>query len=317
MRRTWSTLFGPVPSRRLGRSLGVDLTPHKTCTFDCVFCQLGQTTRRTLDRREWVPTTEVRDELRRWAASGETADCVTLSGAGEPTLHSGFGEVLSAIRELTGRPAVLLSNGSLFHLREVRAAAAAADIVKLTLSAWDQASFELVHQPHPDLRFAQMVEGFRAFRAGYRGRLWIEVFLVSGMNAAGGDVERMAKIVRGLAPDAVHLNTVTRPPSEGMALPVPPDRLEALAGLFTPRATVLASRASTIAPHAAACQAAILAMLERRPCTAGQVAESFGLHPNEVAKYLGNLVRGGDVRARPLRGVTFYAGVQLEGTHLQ
>jgi wyosine [tRNA(Phe)-imidazoG37] synthetase (radical SAM superfamily) len=134
-------LFGPVPSRRLGLSLGVDLNPVKVCTENCVFCQVGRTTELTAERREWVPTAEVLAEFDRWAAAGGTADYVTLSGSGEPTMHAGFGEVLRRV-QATGRyRTALLSNGSLMWRPEVRRDAAAADVVKVTISAWDEASF--------------------------------------------------------------------------------------------------------------------------------------------------------------------------------
>lgn len=133
-------LFGPVPSRRLGRSLGVDLTPYKTCTLDCVFCQLGRTTKKTVTRQEYVPTDRVLAELEQWLKSDGKADYITLSGSGEPTLHSRFGEVLEFIRANSKIPAVLLSNGMMLYLPEVRAAAAYANVLKVSLSAWDQMS---------------------------------------------------------------------------------------------------------------------------------------------------------------------------------
>ena len=150
---TYRHVFGPVPSRRFGRSLGVDLTPLKTCSFNCVFCQLGPTPRTTLERREYVPVQSVKNEILRWRDAGGTADYATLSGSGEPTLHSGFGEVLRFLKAELPCSAVLLTNGSLLHLPEVRAAAAEADVAKLSLSAWDDDSFRQINRPHPDLDF--------------------------------------------------------------------------------------------------------------------------------------------------------------------
>ena len=146
-------LFGPVPSRRLGRSLGVDLTPHKTCSLDCVFCQLGRTTEKTIARQEYVPTDKVLAELAEWLDRDGQADYITLSGSGEPTLHSGFGKVLEFIRSKSVIPAVLLTNGTMLQLPEVREAAACANVVKISLSAWNQASYEWVNRPHNQLRF--------------------------------------------------------------------------------------------------------------------------------------------------------------------
>lgn len=132
--KKYNHLFGPVPSRRFGRSLGIDLTPYKTCSFDCIFCQLGKTTVKTLERREYVPAAEVIEELDDWIKSGGEADYITLSGSGEPTLHSRFGEIIEFARGASSIPVALLTNGSTLGIPEVRAAAAKADVVKISLS---------------------------------------------------------------------------------------------------------------------------------------------------------------------------------------
>ncbi len=303
----YTTLFGPVPSRRLGRSLGVDLTPFKTCSFDCVFCQLGRTTRKTVRRRDYVPVRAVKAELSRWRKAGGTTEVITLAGSGEPTLHAHFGEVLAFIRERTPFPAVLLSNGSLFHLPEVRAAARRASVVKLSLSAWDQASLERINRPHCAVSFARMVDGFRAFRDEFQGRLWLEVFLLQGVNAAPVEVERIARLADVIGPDEVHLNTAVRPPAERTAVAVPRRQMEAVAGLFHPRAKVIADYRAGRGTQIAANETAILALLRRRPCTAGQIAAVFGMHANEVAKYLGKLKRTGDITAQRKGLNAYYA----------
>ncbi len=152
-------LFGPVPSRRFGRSLGVDLTPYKTCTLDCVFCQLGRTTKKTVTWQEYVPTDSVLAELGEWLKRDGQADYITLSGSGEPTLHSGFGKVLEFIRSKTTTLAVLPTSGTTLQSRQVREAAACANVVKVSLSAWDQASYEWMNRPHIELQFEQLVPG--------------------------------------------------------------------------------------------------------------------------------------------------------------
>jgi wyosine [tRNA(Phe)-imidazoG37] synthetase (radical SAM superfamily) len=290
--------------------LGVDLTPFKTCTLDCVFCQLGRTTRKTIVRDEYVPTADVVAELDAWLKDGGTADHITLAGSGEPTLHTRFGDVLQAVRDRTCIPTALLSNGTLFTQPEVREAAKRADLVKLTLSAWDAVSFAHIHRPDPGLDFSRIVDGYRAFRQGFHGRLWIEVFLLWGANTVPGDVEKIAALIESVGPDEIHLNTSTRPPAEDFALAAPRSNMERLAGLFRPRATVVAGFSSAAASGFAATEATILAMLERRPCTARQIAGGFGMHPNEVAKYLGNLSLAQRIRPRSSNGETYYSAVE-------
>jgi wyosine [tRNA(Phe)-imidazoG37] synthetase (radical SAM superfamily) len=307
-------LFGPVPSRRLGRSLGVDLTPFKTCTLDCIFCQLGRTTHKTLERKEYVPSVEVEAELAAWIKGSGTADHITLAGSGEPTLHTRFGDILQFIRARTDIPTALLSNGTLFTQPEVRDAATCADIVKLSLSAWDPYSFAHVNRPHADLNFQKLLDGYREFRDGFQGTLWIEVFLVWGTNSVRGDVARIAALVEAIGPDAIHLNTAVRPPAEEYAAALPRGKMEELAGLFRPTATVTAEFSADTSAAVAVSEGTILAMLERRPCTAQQIAEVFGMHLNEVSKYLGALSRKGRIRVQDQSGcAAYYVAVEAQG----
>lgn len=282
-------LFGPVPSRRFGRSLGIDLTPHKTCTLDCVFCQLGRTTCQTIDRHPWVPVTDVVDEIEAWLARDGEADYLTLSGSGEPTLHSEFGRVLAHLQDHP-IPSVLLTNGSLLTEPDVRRAAALAKVVKISLSAWDQKSFEWVNRPHPGLDFNTMLNGMTAFREMFGGELWLEVFLLSGINDAVRDVRRIAGLAKRLAPSRIHLNTIARPPAENFAVAVPLEKLNELADLFDPPAAIAAGSNVPATRRTLAGAADILAMLKRRPCTTAQIKAAFGMHINEISKILSLLL---------------------------
>jgi len=311
-------LFGPVPSRRLGRSLGVDLTPYKTCSLDCVFCQLGRTTEKTVIRKEYAPTDAVIAEIERWLKKGGKADYITLSGSGEPTLHEHFGEILAFIREKSTIPSVLLTNGTLLHLPEVRDAASLANVVKVSLSAWDQASYMWVNRPHPELRFDRLVQGQKAFRAQFKGDLWIEVFLVGGMNSDKEEVKKIASLAKEICPARIHLNTAVRPPAEDFATPLSRERMEELSHLFDPPAEIIAEFSAEKDLKLQANKETVLAMLRRRPCTADQIARGFGMHLNEVSKYLGNLMRADQIRAERKDSTIYYAAVRMEtGRHAQ
>jgi wyosine [tRNA(Phe)-imidazoG37] synthetase (radical SAM superfamily) len=288
-------LFGPVPSRRFGRSLGIDLTPHKTCSLDCVFCQLGRTSEKTLTRKRYFPTVEVVAEVKHWLKVDGEADYLTLSGSGEPTLHAEFGEVLSALRD-TPILSALLTNGTLLQLPEVRAGARLADVVKVSLSAWDQQSFIWVNRPHPTLDFQSYFDGLKQFRHDFSGQLWLEVFLLSGINAMRNRVEAIAALSRELSPDRIHLNTVVRPPAEAFAAAVPLPELEKFSSLFDPPARIAAESGCRRSKALTADSSAILAMLRRRPCTNEQIQAAFGLHINEVSKTLGLLIRNRLIR---------------------
>ncbi len=289
-------LFGPVPSRRLGRSLGIDLTPYKTCSLDCVFCQLGRTPVKTIKRREYVDTVGVLTELKDWLETDGQADYITLSGSGEPTLHSRFGEVLKFIRENSTIPAGLLTNGTMLYLPEVREAAAHANVVKVSLSAWDQAPYEWVNRPHPQLPFDQLIEGQKSFRAQFKGQLWMEVFLIKGMNSMSEDVCKVAALAKEIAPNRIQLNTAIRPPAEDFVMPLSEKQMSSLSHLFQPNAEIIAEFNTGRLRDVQATQNSILAMLKRRPCTTEQIASGFSIHINEVLKYLGILMRAGHIR---------------------
>ena len=306
-------LFGPVPSRRLGRSLGVDLNIYKKCSLDCVFCQLGRTTEKTIIRQEYVPTDMVLAELKEWLKTNGKADYITLSGSGEPTLHSHFGEVLQFIHKNSKIPAVLLTNGTMLHLPEVRDAASLADIVKVSLSAWDQDSYELVNRPHTQARFEQLVEGQKAFRAQFKGELWIEIFLVGGMNSTPDDVRKIAALAKEISPDRIHLNTAVRPPAEDFAAALSKEHMEALTHLFQPVAEVIAEFSTKHAKHLQVNQQTTFSMLQRRPCTADQIADIFGMHLNEVSKYLGKLMRTDQILAERKNNTIYYAAKSMKG----
>ncbi|MCK5802300.1 MAG: radical SAM protein [Lentisphaeria bacterium] len=305
--RQYKHLFGPVPSRRFGRSLGIDLTPFKTCSLNCVFCQLGQTTTLTAQRREYVPTVNVLEEIDHWLANDGQADVVTFAGSGEPTLHSGLGDIARHIRQQTDIPLLLLTNGSLLHLPKVREDAAVLNRVKVSLSAWDQASYETVNRPCPECSFEQLVSGEIAFREEFDGQLFLEVFLLQGINSSSSEVERIAEIARRIRPDRVQLNTAVRPPAENVAVPVTKERLLELAKLFSPEAEVIAEFNTAVETDFEANEETVLSLLKRRPCTAEQVAAVFHMHRNEVSKYLGKLLRTDAIQTLQQHGETYYS----------
>jgi wyosine [tRNA(Phe)-imidazoG37] synthetase (radical SAM superfamily) len=313
-KRNYNYLFGPVPSRRLGRSLGVDLTPFKTCSFNCIFCQLGRTTNKTVKRKEYVPVKEVIAELDEWLKTGDSADYITLSGSGEPTLNSEFGRVIDFLRNITTIPVAVLTNGSLLRDPEVRAQAAQANVVKVSLSAWDQFSFEHINRAHADIEFRRLIEGQWLLRNEFKGEIWMEVFLVWGTNTTTKDVSRIAELVKAIGPDKVQLNTAVRPPCEEFAYAVPEDQMDALAKLFDPPAEVIAEYSNDASAKVRANEEDILEMLERRPCTLEQICRVFGLHRNEASKYLGKLIRTGSALERRKEGDLYYSGVHGKET---
>jgi len=302
-------LFGPVMSRRLGRSLGVDVIPFKTCTYDCVYCQLGRTTEKTCARREYVPLAELVGELRRKVADGLQADYITIAGSGEPTLYSRLGELISAIKELTDIPVAVLTNGSLCWDPAVREALAKADLVVPSLDAADPDLFETVNRPAAGIGFEAMIEGLEAFRAGYRGQIWLEVFLLAGVSDA--QVARLVAAARRIRPDRVQLNTVERPTPGFDVAPVPREQMEHFAAMFGGLAEIVAhyapvSTAPGQTPATAVTTQDVLALIRRHPCTLKNLAEGFGLSEQEAAFHVRALLNTEVVRATQENGEEFY-----------
>lgn len=305
-------VYGPVPSRRLGRSLGVDLVPFKTCTYDCIYCQLGRTTCQTLRRQQWVDPSDVVAQVR--AGLESEPDVVALAGSGEPTLHAGIESVIAGIKRLTDVPVAVITNGSLLGRPTVRRGLAAADIVLPSLDAPDEGLFRLINLPHPALRFADVVDGMVAFRRGYQGEIWLEVMLLAGVTGITAEVERIAAVAARIAPDRIQLNTAVRPPAEVFVAPVPDSFLRAFAGLFTPHAEVIADTIRTDGDRSAS-SADILALLSRRPCTVTDIAAGLGIHHGEALKAATALVSEELAEVHTHESRSFYVPAPSVGKH--
>jgi len=303
-------VYGPVPSRRLGRSLGVDLVPMKTCTLNCVYCQLGPTPETTIERAEYAPVDELVEQVRAAIETGEPPDYITLGGSGEPTLHSRFGLIAERIREFARVPMTLLTNGTLFHLPQVRAACKAIDVIIPSLDAGDEEAFRRVNRPHASLTLEGTVQGLVALREEFDGKIWLEVFLVPGMNTSDEDVENLKVQIARINPHKVQLNTAVRPPAETSVHALDAERMEEIRRALGPRTEVVVPPSA--APHTRstdASEADILNMLQRRPCTVQDVSAGLGIHPNEVIKCVLSLLQQGRITELAEGGKTFYRGV--------
>jgi wyosine [tRNA(Phe)-imidazoG37] synthetase (radical SAM superfamily) len=214
-------VFGPVPSRRLGQSLGIDTIPLKTCNWNCVYCQLGRTMPLTNERREYVPAEDILlevEQVLKSRANGEI-DWVTFVGSGEPTLHRDLGWLIRQIKTLTDKPIAVITNGSLLYMPQLRRELSVADAVLPTLDAGTAKLYRKINRPHAQVTFERLVDGLVAFREGYQGKLWVEVMLVRGLNDTSQALHEIAKVLQRIKPDAVHINLPTRPPSETWVQP--------------------------------------------------------------------------------------------------
>jgi len=286
----YSHLFGPVLSRRLGRSLGVDLVPYKVCTFDCVYCEVGHTTAKNLQRQEFFPPSEIEEELRQFFSGNPVLDYVTLSGSGEPTLSLSLGRVIGFIKtNFPAYPLAVLTNGTLLWDRQVQHELLFADVVIPTLSTVDEEIFQRMHRPSPGLTIRRLREGLREFRTVYHGEIWLEVFLIPGVNMSRDHLAALGAEIGRIHPDRVQLNTLDRPGTEQWVRPASPQELQDAARMLglpyvesIPPAATHGHRGDSSPDPASV----IGEMSIRRPCTIGEISESTGLHREEVGKLL-------------------------------
>jgi len=303
-------LFGPVPSRRLGRSLGVDVVPFKVCTLDCVYCQLGNTTNKTIERKDYIPIEQVLAELKDRLNEGLQADFITLSGSGEPTLNSRLGELIDGIKKVTDIPVAILTNATLLYREDVRADCAKADVVVPSLDAGDEETFGKINRPHRDISIEKLISGLCAFRREFAGQIWLEVFLVDGLNT---DADRIAKIdglIKRIQPDKVQLNTAVRPTAEAGVKKLDDEKLQAIADQLGERCEVVTdSLPSRHGEHIEGRETTpedVLSMLKRRPCSLSDICSGLAIHRNEALKYIGHFQRQGLVDSEEKNGTTFF-----------
>ncbi|MBN2133448.1 MAG: radical SAM protein [Sedimentisphaerales bacterium] len=303
-----SYIYGPVPSRRLGLSLGVDIIPPKVCTLDCVYCQVGRTTRKTAERGDFLDIEIVLAELREKLAAGVKANYVTVGGSGEPTLHSRLGDLIDGIRTLTDIPVALLTNGTLLYRADVRGDCARADVVLPSLDAGDAEVFAAVNRPIADISIEKLVSGMVQFREEFSGQIWLEVFLIPGVNTDRGQIEKIKSLVERIRPDRVHVNTAVRPVAEKGVEAVPPEQLAEIARRMGASCEVVAG-----GPGPPSCDdrvehatADVLSMLKRRPCSIPDICAGLGMTRNEAVKHVSLLQEAGVVIAERRGGQAYF-----------
>lgn len=306
--RKYQYIYGPVPSRRLGLSLGIDLVPLKTCSYNCIYCQLGRTPRTTVERREYVPGEAVADVIKAWLKEGIAADYITMSGSGEPTLNSRIGDIIRKTKEMTEIPVAVITNGSLLSRQEVREELAAADLVVPSLDAGSPALFRYINRPDPAIEFNEMVSGLAGFSELFKGEIWVEVFLVYPANTLEGDLKELRKVLDGIRCSRIHLTTCARPPAESYADKAPQEKIGFAIDILGPKAEAVLPfdrevRDETVSGIS---EERIMSLLKRRPCSIEDIASSFETSPNEILKYLAPLIDNGNVSIRDQEEKRFY-----------
>jgi wyosine [tRNA(Phe)-imidazoG37] synthetase (radical SAM superfamily) len=301
-------LYGPVPSRRLGRSLGIDLVPYKICTYNCIYCQIGKTTRKTLVRKEYAPVREVLEEVEHFIRE-ETAsiDYLSLTGSGEPTLHSKIRSVIKGIKKITLIPVAVITNGSLLNLEEVRQDLLDAEVVLPSLDAVSSEAFLKINRPEERLSAESVVEGLEKFRKIYKGQIWLEILFCRGVNDSQDELSIMKETIDRIQPDKIHLNTVVRPPSEKWVLPVDETEMKRIRDFFGERAEIISEfnrHPSSVSERDI--EEEILKILKRRPLSLSDLSKGMGIRQDELDGHLGTLMKEGVIQSRQLGDSIYY-----------
>ncbi|MBW1827298.1 MAG: radical SAM protein [Deltaproteobacteria bacterium] len=289
----YNTLFGPVPSRRLGISLGIDLVPMKTCTLNCIYCECGESTHLTLERREYVPFATVKQELSIYFENNPPPDYITFSGSGEPTLNSRIGDVLHFIKNhIHDIPVALLTNGTLFSQKQVREDIKAATVIIPSLDAATEKVFRKINRPSPHLKVDTIIQGLIQLRKEYRGKIWLEIFIVPGMNDTEQELTALKQAIDKIKPDQVQINTLDRPGPVPTLRAATRQELEHVIDFWEmENAAIVADAPEHRAPfpYRKDTASAILGTIARRPCTLTDLSEILGLPTDEVKKYIDSL----------------------------
>ncbi|MCP5050564.1 MAG: radical SAM protein [bacterium] len=316
----WKKVFGPVVSRRLGISLGIDPIPYKTCNLDCIYCECGKTTRFVVDRQRFGDPQDILDQVREAIEENQHIDYITFSGSGEPTLNKDLGMLIRRIKEMTGIPVAVITNATLLHLKEVREELSAADIVLPSLDAVTAGTFERVDVPHNDLKLDTIIQGLKVFKKEFNGPLWLEVFLSKGMNDSKEDLDDLYRVIKEISPDLVQLNTLDRPPAYDSALPVDREVLEEIVEKWHDLPVEIVNRIKKrdeITAFSENLEKNILNTINRRPLTIEDLEVLTGKDRVELFKYIDILEKEKKVAARIVGDRIFYAPPYFENLRKQ
>jgi len=332
-----SFVYGPVPSRRLGLSLGINIIPAKTCSLDCVYCQCGLTTHKTVTRESYFPVADILSAVRSAVRNSQPATrnpqltsrhspssarqskiqnpksriaFLTFSGDGEPTLNKDIGRLIRRLKREYTIPVAVITNATLISDPQVRRDIMPADLIVPSLDAADQRTFARIDRCHSSIKVEAILEGLKLFRRSYRGKMWLEIMLVKGLNDSVEQLVALRKAVHQIQPDRVQLNTVVRPPAEKFAKPLSHDDLVQIQCLFGPNTDIpTAAKSKVQSPKSKVAgdpDAAIAATVSGRPVTREDIEDSLGIRGATLSASLRRLKRSKRIKPVDYWGKIFY-----------
>lgn len=283
-------LFGPIPSRRLGMSLGVDLVPKKVCSINCVYCEVGRTTNLTLDRKEYVKIQTLKDELIHYFGNNPDPDYITLTGSGEPTLNSRIDDLIQFLKQTKPTiPIAILTSGTLLYDKEVRDDIKDVDLILPSLDAATDYVFKKINRPKSDLTIEKYIQGLIELRKEFKGTIWLEVFILPGYNDTPEELNELKKVIEKIKPEAIQLNTLDRPGAMPNLRGASRQELQRIKELWAMDNVIIIAKSperKNIPSYQNDIETTILNTISRRPCTIDDLTEVLGLKGHEIYKYL-------------------------------
>lgn len=300
-------VFGPVPSRRLGYSLGVDIIPRKYCNFDCIYCQVGKTTIKSSSREKFfnpdVIITQVVDSIQHL----EKIDFVTFSGSGEPTLNENLGIIIHEIKKLTTVPVAVITNSSLLSMEDVRNDLINADVILPSLDAASDEVFKRINRPQSNIELMSIVNGLRVFRKHFNGLIWLEIMLIKGINDSEGELHQLRKIINDLDVDKIHLNTVTRPPCEKNASQLSLNELKRIMTFFGNTCEIISEfEKNGVCKEQSGWNEKIYDILKRRSLTVQDIVKITGATGSQIKEQLKNMKEKGLIKTYRLGNEIYF-----------
>ena len=304
--------FGPVPSRRLGISLGLDIIPFKTCSLDCLYCECGPTNHLTIERQSFFQPRQVIDELRSILPTIPHLDYITFSGSGEPTLNADLGWLIKEIKKLSTVPVAVLTNGTLFYLDDVRDDVRLADVILPSLDAATAAAFASINQPHAGLELERIINGLANLRDEFPGKIWLEIFIVKGVNDQEKEIGALHEAMLRIKPDKIQLNTLDRPPAYAGIESADFAALEKIRDQWSDLPVEIIKRTKRrkeILAFSRNLENSLLNTVRRRPLTLADLVAMTGKDENELRQYLDVLEKERKIKPVIVGQQIFYKSV--------
>lgn len=301
--------YGPVPSRRLGFSLGVDLLPKKTCSFNCLYCQLGSSRKKTAKRFSFLNLSKFKEDLKKIISKNPKINYITISGSGEPTLHKGLDKIIATIKKVTQNkyPVAVITNSSLLYKSEVRDELKEADLIVPSLDAATAETFSKINRPLKGITLKKIVKGLIQLRKEFKGKIWLEIMFIAGINDSKREIEKFKEIIAKINPDKIQLNLPIRP--AGVKIPlISRSKIERIKKVLGKGSKVVVKFSLQKRGNKAYgnLKRDIFDFLKVRPATLDDLTRSLNANPNEIAKQLFLLLGKKKIKESRLRGIKYF-----------